>query len=581
MFYNDDYNVVQFCNGADWIAMGGTNGGGGLTDGDKTDISVSGSGATWAIDSGAVSYAKIQNVSGPNKILGRFSTGAGVVEELTLGSGLSLDGSGNLTATATSLSGGTAGYLGVWTGATSLGLSSTTAGQQLFWDATNHRLGIGTASPGSKLQVSVANASNDGVAVTSANGSSIYLGPDRGAGGSNALVQAGDGSLIFSDGTAESGNFVIGPWSAGANGIRITNAGNVGIGTTSPGAKLEVRSGSEPEERLFQIRNNAGTVYYMGVKNAANGQAFYLGGNAGDTLAVTAGGNVGIGTTSPAYRLDVAGDLNSSTVYRLNNGTVSANFQLNGTSNPILNVVSNHGLEFRTGNTERMKIDAAGNVGIGTTSPAHKLHVAGVAYATSGLITDYASWVKDHGTPTNGYTRLAYWNNAFTFQDADTSFNLGTKTFSFNMSTGDMTIPGAAYKPGGGVWTASSDARLKTVDGAYSQGLESLVKLAPVRFHYKKGNARKEPSGTQFVGLIAQDVQKVFPEAVHQRGDGYLDLDATPIYFALINAVKQLKADNDNLRTELKAMNDNDEEQDAAINALRLEIDALKASLGE
>ncbi len=58
-------------------------GGGGVSDGDKGDITVSSSGATWTIDNSAVTYAKIQNVSATDRILGRSSAGAGVVEEIT------------------------------------------------------------------------------------------------------------------------------------------------------------------------------------------------------------------------------------------------------------------------------------------------------------------------------------------------------------------------------------------------------------------------------------------------------------------------------------------------------------------
>lgn len=61
----------------------GAGGGGGISDGDKGDITVSGSGATWTIDSDAVTYAKIQNVSATDRILGRSSAGAGDIEEIT------------------------------------------------------------------------------------------------------------------------------------------------------------------------------------------------------------------------------------------------------------------------------------------------------------------------------------------------------------------------------------------------------------------------------------------------------------------------------------------------------------------
>lgn len=65
---------------------------GGVSDGDKGDITVSASGATWTIDSQAVTYAKIQNISTNNRLLGRATAGAGTIEEITLGSGLSFSG---------------------------------------------------------------------------------------------------------------------------------------------------------------------------------------------------------------------------------------------------------------------------------------------------------------------------------------------------------------------------------------------------------------------------------------------------------------------------------------------------------
>lgn len=54
-----------------------------IGDGDKGDITVSSNGSTWTIDDQVITYAKIQNVSASDKLLGRFTAGAGAIEEVT------------------------------------------------------------------------------------------------------------------------------------------------------------------------------------------------------------------------------------------------------------------------------------------------------------------------------------------------------------------------------------------------------------------------------------------------------------------------------------------------------------------
>lgn len=79
-------------------------GGGGVSDGDKGDITVSSSGTVWTIDNDAVTYAKIQNVSGTDKVLGRATSGAGDVEEITCtGAGRALLDDADASAQRTTL----------------------------------------------------------------------------------------------------------------------------------------------------------------------------------------------------------------------------------------------------------------------------------------------------------------------------------------------------------------------------------------------------------------------------------------------------------------------------------------------
>lgn len=74
------------------IVVAGSSGGG-VTDGDKGDITVSASGATWTIDPASVTYAKMQDVSAISSLLGRgAAAGVGAPQEITLGTNLSMAG---------------------------------------------------------------------------------------------------------------------------------------------------------------------------------------------------------------------------------------------------------------------------------------------------------------------------------------------------------------------------------------------------------------------------------------------------------------------------------------------------------
>ena len=117
-----------------------------------------------------------------------------------------------------------------------------------------------------------------------------------------------------------------------------------------------------------------------------------------------------------------------------------------------------------------------------------------------------------------------------------------------------------AYKPGGGTWTATSDARIKNIITEYEPGLDEIIQLNPVIYTYKGNDGdvhkRDAEAHTPFVGLVAQELEEVFPDMVSE-GDGIIDgvavtdlrkIDTSALIYALVNAVKALKQQIDELK---------------------------------
>jgi len=111
---------------------------------------------------------------------------------------------------------------------------------------TSQRVGIGTASPGSKLHVWTT-SDYDGLQIDGINGAATFrswlrLFPSGSAGAYNPLVGQGDSAIIFSRNSTDTGNLVIAPWTNSTNGIKMDNTGRVGIGTSSMSVKLVVHA---------------------------------------------------------------------------------------------------------------------------------------------------------------------------------------------------------------------------------------------------------------------------------------------------------------------------------------------------
>jgi len=208
----------------------------------------------------------------------------------------------------------------------------------------------------------------------------------------------------------------------------------------------------------------------------------------------------------------------------------------------------------------------AGNVGIGTTSPDGTLHVC----------TDSAGAVSPHsnadnlvveGSGNSGITIFSGDTNTGTLMFGDEgassigqfAYQHSTNTFTIrpNDST-TMTLDnaqnvqfnnygsGTVVSDASGNLTISSDEGLKDIQGEFTKGLKEVVQLKPIDYKWKKETHMD--SEKVYTGFGAQQVREFIPEAIGEDKDGILSLSDRAIIAALVNAVKELKEEIEQLK---------------------------------
>lgn len=134
----------------------------------------------------------------------------------------------------------------------------------------------------------------------------------------------------------------------------------------------------------------------------------------------------------------------------------------------------------------------------------------------------------------------------------------------------DLHVAGTAGKPGGGSWSVASDRRLKKNIKPITGALGKLLSLRGVTFSFKDPKKISELPGEQ-TSMIAQEVEKVFPDWIHEGGDGYKRLTYRGFEALTVEALRDLQTEKD---LQIQAL----QEQNAELEARLAKLEALMAT---
>ncbi|GMU36706.1 MAG: tail fiber domain-containing protein [Phycisphaerae bacterium] len=505
------------------------------------------------------------------------------------------------------------------------GLDFYTANQKRLSVRNTGEVGIGTDSPGYPLTV----VGGIGVDLANQNDGTIDHGLRFG--------EFGSGEGIASRRTGGANQYGLDFYTAGQKRMSLDNLGRVGVGTDAPWQSLTVQGGMAIDSGGFNNGNflNSLTFGAFGTGEAIgsrrtpgdnqHGLDFYTAGAI--RMSVANYGFVGIGTLTPQTPFHlVAGAGNAATIQSADSygtrlilhNTAPAGHKWSVTSMSSGDLFFEDLSAFRT----RMVLSTAGFLGIGTGVPEAMLHVEGESLFNDESFfygdAHHDAHVKIYGPHTlemgagevkeSNAGKIGY--GVFTPNALDivgggtTGANRTIKFWAeggtiFTGPIGILTSApdqmlsigsGNASKPGGGSWASFSDKRLKKDIQPLSGALDKLMALHGVTFEYVDPASISELPG-QRVGMVAQDVEQVFPDWVSEGRSGYKSVTYRGFEALTVEALRDLRAEKDRelgqkdadisrLRTdhdaELRRLG---REKDAAIDLLRKEKDAEIAEL--
>lgn len=343
-----------------------------VPNGDKGDITTSANGATWTIDNSAVTYAKIQNISATQKVLGRNTAGAGVAEEVTASGVLDWIGStrGQVLFRGASgwsvLSPGTAGQILSTGGAGADPSWVASSGSPFASDISANSVDIGkggsSVSTNTRVGVTALNANTSGTESTAVGYQALRLntiGVDNTAFGASALENA----------VSVHGNTAV-----GARALQAATAGfNTAIGRYSQ--RLLTSGSNNTSVGSSSLENNSSGGY-----NTAIGKSSLVAVTGSYNTAVGESG--GLNVTSGTHNTLIGYYTGTGITTGGKNTIIGA--QVTGLTSSLANYVI---LADGDGN-RRINIPSTGNVLIATTTDAgYKLDVNGTARATQFFLS--------------------------------------------------------------------------------------------------------------------------------------------------------------------------------------------------
>ncbi len=413
----------------------------------------------------------------------------------------------------------------------------------LVVDASNNRVGIGTASPSATLDVAGVIQTTGYLAVEGTSGNTGSA-ADRWIGGDGTA-----GTWFYNVPTGSNHYFAVN----NSNKFIISSSGNIGIGTSSPAVLLDV-SGATPTIRAVGTSasnpsltlSSAGiTAWSQTVSGSDSSLSFNKDGS--EKMRIDSSGNVGIGSGSPTSYNSAAQNLvikdtgNVGITIAAEGGGDSTLMFADGTGGTAGyrgRVAYNHGsdrMEFHTAAAERMRIDSSGNLLVGTAeTPLTLLSDGYSGFGVSGS-GDYIVSSRFNGA--SGYFKRENSNGSVLEFLRD-----GTGVGSITVTTSSTS------------YNTTSDYRLKeNVDYEFN-ALDRVAQLKPARFNFIAD------ADTTVDGFLAHEVQDIVPEAIQGEKDAvdsegnpeYQGIDQSKLVPLLTKAIQEQQEQIETLKQEIR-----------------------------